>query len=694
MKERPTFQRAWLTPRTVVPVIFGLVLWCYWPALQGGLVWDDAAHVTKTELRSWAGLGRIWSDIHATQQYYPLLHSAFWLEHRLWGDATLGYHLTNMLLHVTACVLLALVLRRLWEPARNAVRAAPVSAGNGGSPSVPEGTEWLAAMLFAVHPVCVESVAWISEQKNVLSLVFYLSAAFVYLGFDATRRARSYAFATVFFLLALGTKTVTATLPAALLVVLWWRNGSLRWRRDVGPLLPWFLAAAAAGSLTAWVERVLIGAHGASYDLSLGERVLLAGRVIWFYLGKLVWPADLMFVYPRWDVRAAAGGWFFWLTGAAAVTVGLWLLRRKTRGPLACWLFFIGSLFPALGFFNVYPFAFSYVADHFQYLACLGVIVLIAAALTRLPAELPPPLRFAGIGLCAALVGGLALLAHQQSRSYRDSVTLYRTTLAKNPDCWMAHNNLAMEIENEPEHVPEALAHYAEALRIKPDDSGVHNNLGNRLMMLGREAEAIAQFGEALRLDPTSLLPRLNLANALAKDPQRLAEAMGHYAEALRLDPENGLSHFSLAVTLATIDGRAAEAQAEFEATLRLLPDYAGAHAGLAELLARLPGRGAEAEAEYRATLELAPKDAKTHYNYAVWLESAPGRAAEAMAHYEEALRINPAYAQAHNNLAILFAQRRQFDLARVHWEAAVKAKPDYDDAIRNLRLLEKRTQK
>src|SRR5271157_527348 len=191
-------------------LILGLTLACYWPALRGELVWDDDAHVTRPEIRSVAGLWQIWSDLHATQQYYPLLHSAFWIEHRLWGDAPLGYHLINVLLHAAAACLLVLILRRL--------RVAGA---------------WLAGLLFAVHPVCVESVAWISEQKNTLSLVFYLLAALAYLRFDRGRRRKWYALALGLFVLALLSKSVTAMLPGALLLVLFWRRGRLSWRRDV-----------------------------------------------------------------------------------------------------------------------------------------------------------------------------------------------------------------------------------------------------------------------------------------------------------------------------------------------------------------------------------------------------------------------------------------------------------------------------
>ena len=278
----------------------------YLPALRGGLLWDDNMHVTRADLRSLHGLWRIWFDLGATQQYYPLLHSAFWLEHRLWGDAVLGYHLTNVVLHAASAFLVVMIVRRLSLPGA-----------------------WLAGFVFALHPVCVEAVAWISEQKSTLSGVFYLAAALIYLHFDRTRRKSQYFAALGLFVLALMSKTVTATLPAAILVIFWWQRGRLDWRRDVLPLVPWLAVGASAGLFTAWVESTprLIGAQGPQYALTWLQRLLLAGRVPWFYAWKVLWPADLMFTYPHWKIDSGdlrqylfplgIGGPGGWLSGSS-----------------------------------------------------------------------------------------------------------------------------------------------------------------------------------------------------------------------------------------------------------------------------------------------------------------------------------------------------------------------------------------
>ncbi len=230
----------------------------------------------------WPACGGFGSRSARRSSTYPLLHSAFWLEHRLWGDRTTGYHLVNLSLHLVSALLVAAIVRQLRLPGM-----------------------WLAAAIFALHPVQVESVAWITEQKNTLSTVFYLASALVYLGFDRTRSRVRYLWASALFVCAVLSKTSTATLPAALLVVIWWQRGRLRWRSDVAPLVPWLIFGAAAGLLTAWVERQYIGAMGEDFALNALGRVLLAGRVVWFYAAKLAWPSGLSFNYPHWDIDPA-----------------------------------------------------------------------------------------------------------------------------------------------------------------------------------------------------------------------------------------------------------------------------------------------------------------------------------------------------------------------------------------------------
>ncbi len=602
------------------------LLAAYWPALEGGLLWDDDAHVTKPALRSIEGLGRIWTELGATQQYYPLLHSAFWLEHRLWGDAVTGYHLVNLLQHAAAAWLVMLLMRRLELP----------------------GAE-LAAGIFALHPVAVESVAWISEQKNTLSAVLFLGAALLYLEFDRSRRRRTYALALGLFILALLTKTVTATLPAVLLVLFWWQRGRLSLRRDVLPLLPWFALALASGLFTAWVERSLIGAQGVEFDLTTIQRGLLAGRALCFYFGKLIWPIDLVFIYPRWTLDPTV--WWQYLFPAAVVLLGavlLWRARRQ-RGPLAVFLLYSGTLFPALGFFNVYPFLFSYVADHFQYLASLAVIVPAAGILTRLTTALPTPAR---ISLAVVLLLTLGGLTWAQTWQYKDAATLYRTVLRDNPDCWLAYNNLGNLAIRSPDGLDEATAHYSEVVRLRPNFADGHFNLANTLAKHpDRRTEAIAHYETALRLQPDHADASNHLGNLLARDPAQLPRAIACFEAALRSNPAFAEAHCNLGNALSRLADRRTEALAHYAEAIRLRPDFTDAHYNLAVAYARLPGRRDAAMAEFATVIRLQPDFAEAYFGLGVLLYEQPERRVEADRHFDTALRLRPDWTVARQHI-------------------------------------------
>jgi len=620
----------------------------YLPALRGGFLWDDNMHVTRPDLQSLHGLWRIWFDLGATQQYYPLLHTAFWLEHRIWGDATLCYHLTNVALHAVSACLVVMIARRL----------SVVGA-------------WLAGFVFALHPVCVEAVAWISEQKSTLSGLFYLLAALTYLRFDQTRRKSHYFLALGLFVLALMTKTVTATLPAALLVIFWWQRGRLAWRRDVLPLLPWFAVGASAGLLTAWVESNprFIGAQGTHYALTMLERLLLAGRVPWFYAWKVLWPSNLMFIYPRWTIDPGQWWQYLFPLGMAAVAAALVVLARRNRGPLAGFLFFAGTLFPVLGFLNVYPFRYSYVADHFQYLAILGIIVPAASGLTVLAGRLAPGRALSGnnqfnlrqphgysgiapkiaaIALPALLLTTLAAATLQQSGMYRDYETLFRETLARNPASALVHNNLGVMLMSTGRE-PEAAVQFEEAVRLAPDSPDYRVNLGLALAQLpGRLADAIAAYQTALKTDPHFPSAHLNLGLALTSMPGRLPDAIAEYRKAIaeyrtaaRNEPNFWEAHFNLGLAYAQIAGRETDAIAEYRTALRMKPDSALAHFHLGNTFHKM-GRVAEAIGEYQASLSIDPGVPEVHYELAYALAQIPGRVPEAIAECRKMLLLKP----------------------------------------------------
>jgi tetratricopeptide (TPR) repeat protein len=615
-------------------LVFAVII-AYQPAWNGKPIWDDDEHITKPELRSLDGLARIWIEPGASQQYYPIVHSIFWVEYRLWGDATLGNHLINILLHTGCALLLVKILRRLEVP--------------GG---------WLAAAIFALHPMEVESVAWISELKNTLSGVCCLGAALVYLNFDRDRKRTDYAGALGLFILGLMAKTVIATLPAALLVVFWWKRGVLSSKRDVLPLLPFFAVGIASGLFTAWMERKFVGAEGSEFDFSLVERCLIAGRAFWFYLGKLFWPANLVFIYPRWNVSQAVWWQYLFPATALLLLAGCWLLRRRARGPLVGLLFFAGTLFPALGFFNVYPFRYSFVADHFQYLAGIGPIVLAATGMTIAFGFLERRKPFLKPVLCGGLLVTLGVLTWQQCGMYANIETLWRTTLDRNSNSFMAHLNLGIVLAQKGS-VDEAITQFQKTLEIKPDYAKAHNNLGLALLQKGSVDEAVTRFQKAIEIKPDYAEACYNLGNALIKEGN-VDEAIIHYQKALQIKPDYAEASYNLGNALIQ-KGSVDEAITHYQRAIEIKPDYAEAHNNLGKTLLNR-GRVDEAITQFKMVLQIKPDHANACYNLGLALLQ-KGRADEAITCFQKTLLIKPDFPEAQNDLAWLLATASQASL-------------------------------
>jgi protein O-mannosyl-transferase len=690
---RQTTQHA--TPvRWWFPYLFALALAvatfaAYAPAWHGGLVWDDEMHVTRPALRSLAGLASIWTDVRATLQYYPVLHSAFWLEHRLWGDATLGYHLANIVEHTGVALLLALILRRIRIPGA-----------------------FFAAFIFALHPVHTESVAWISEQKNTLSGLFYLGAAWLYLRFDETRSWRWYAASLGVFVLAVLSKTVTATLPGALLVVFWYLRGRLSWRHDVLPTLPLFIVGGSAATITAWFELAVNKSVGAEFQLGWVERILLAGRSLWFQLGKLIWPTGLSFMYPRWDIDAGVWWQYVFPFAAAALAVVLWAIRDRSRAPLAAFLLFVGTLFPVLGFFTLYTFRYALVANHYQYLASIGPITLAAAGLAVVARRVGTPVL--RVVAAVVLVGVLGFVTRLDAAKFESSETLLQDTLQKDPRSWFACNNLG-SLRLTQGRLAEARAAFEQAIVLKPDLAEAHNNLGNTwlrqgaldkatqshgravalkpdfaeahnnlgvdLSQAGRVSEAAEHYRRAITLDPQYAMSHFNLANALV----RMRDASGaeeQYRQALAIDPRFALAHYSLGLELLS-QGRTREADAELAEAFRLDPDFSRGYyeLGNAQLQRGLIGNAIES---YRHAIRILPDYAEAHGNLGAAL-LAKGRLAEAVSELEQAIRLKPGYAKARNNLGVALERQGRSGEAAVLYAEALRLDPGNVQAQANL---------
>jgi tetratricopeptide (TPR) repeat protein len=672
-------------------LLLAATLLVYLPAWNGAPVYDDTDHLTPPELRSLTGLARIWTEFGVVSQYYPITHSALWLEHRLWGDAMLGYHLVNLLLHAFAALVLVRILKRLEIPGA-----------------------WLAGAIFALHPVMAESVAWISELKNTLSGIFYLGAALAYLNFDRTRRGNYFALALFLFVAGLLSKSVIATLPAALLLIFWWKRGRLSWKQDALPLLPFFLIGISQGVLTAWMERKFIGAQGQDFDFTFVERALISGRVIWFYLGKLLWPGNLVFIYPRWQISAATAWQYFFPVATLLIVAALWMLRKRWRGPLAAALFFIGTLFPVLGFLNVYPFRYSFVADHYQYLASVGIIVAASAGIARLLARSPGGEQRVVGTFCGALLATLAILSWQQAHKYRDDETLWRTTIAQNPACFLGYSNLSADLLQRGQ-VVEAILMGEKALGIESRFAEPHNNLANALREQGRSDDAFFHYQKALQIRPDLAQVQCNVGYILLQRDQ-LDEAMAHFQRAVQLRPEFVKARINLANVLLR-KGRSDEAIVQLRAALNIQPDDPEAHSNLGNALLQKgdwdaaarhlekalsvqpgnamaqddlgnallqQGRVDEAVVHYQRALALQPDFDLAHYNLgcALFQQGAP---VQAIGHFQKALAVQPGFVAAHYQLGNALLQQGQLDDAIVHYEKAVALQPDFANAHLNL---------
>jgi tetratricopeptide (TPR) repeat protein len=547
-----------------------LTLFAYFPATAAGFVWDDDLYLTQNPcLRDWRGLARLWIPGN-TVQYYPAVFTTFWVEQRVFGLEPAGYHIVNVVLHALNAVLVWRVCRGLWIPGA-----------------------WFVGAVFAVHPVHVESVAWITERKNVLSGLFYLAAFLAYRRFQAEdavprknggrtappqgRAWRWYGAALILFVLALLSKTVTCSLPAALILAMLWRREPVTVRRLL-PLAPLFALGLALALLTLWLEQTQVGAQGPESELGLAQRVIVASRALLFYAQKLLVPAPLIFVYPRWEIdpsRLASYGPLAVVLVLSAAAITAW--RREARGPALALAFFAGTLFPALGFLDVYyQMRYSYVADHFQYLASLGLIALVVGGVA---------LRWTGSAASVAgalVLAVLGLLTWRQCTTYADAETLWRATIRQNPGAWMAHSNLAKLLSERGEN-QEALEHLQQALALPASartTEQLRYNLAVTLTKLGHFPEALEQYR---LLHASSNDMEVKLAQTLER-LGRDEEAEEFYRQALEGEraPE-ALIPYGMHLVRR---GRPEEAIVWFELYVRKHPDDANALMFLADAYA------------------------------------------------------------------------------------------------------------
>ena len=617
-----------------------LVAVSYFPALLGGFVWDDRAFTEAAAVQEASGLWRIWfapREIQGEGHYWPLTYTTFWLEHRLWGFAPLGFHAVNLLLHCANTVLLWRLLTRLAVPGA-----------------------WVAAAVFAVHPVHVEAVAWVIGRKDLLATLCCLAAMLTWLRFVAqpyaTHRTRRYVLALGLFAAGLLCKSIGVTLPAALLIHCWWTQGRVT-GTDLLRVAPFFaVGLGIAAADVAYYEEVI------DVDFTLIERVLIAAHALWFYVGKLLWPASLVVIYPHWDVHVADPRAWAYVGAAIVGAVALWMLRRRIgRGPFAGALFFAVTLSPVLGLVEYGYMQFSFVTDRYQYLADVGALaVLVGAAAsllqtgTRFPAAvraLPATVRTLGprgwgaAGLTAGILMLLGTLTWRQAGIYRDEPTFFRHIVSRNPTARDAHLNLGKALF-ESDRAEEALAAYHIAVAQRPDSYKAQFSVGLVLAHLGRLAEAEPYLRRTLELNPHYRDAHFVAGRTFA-GLGRPDEAERHYLRALDLDPAYLPTYVSLGALLVGAQ-RYADAEPHLQRALEIAPRDAGALQNMA--LARF-GRQQYAEALdfYRRVVEMQPDHAAAHSGMGAALYYL-GRAEEALASIDRALALDPTLEEARNN--------------------------------------------
>jgi tetratricopeptide (TPR) repeat protein len=658
-------ERDWFQALTLI--LF--VILAYQPMWRAGFMWDDNLIVTSNPcVVGPIGLKEIWTTSAA--RFYPLVLSTFWLEHALWGLRPVPFHLVNILMHATSAVALWRVLRSLDFK---------------GS--------WLGAAFWALHPVQVETVAWISEMKNTESCLFYLLTILFYIkGLKAGPASQAaagrwnFALSLLFAAAAMASKSSTLLMPVVLGLCTWWVKGRWRWR-DMARIVPFLFMAIVAIAITVQIVQ-RYGGDEMKWARSWPERVALAGDVFWFYLGKLAWPHPLMTFYPGWEIDPGQLTSYLPAATLLLVLAVLWFNHRSWSRPyLFAFAYYLISLLPVMGLFGVTGFRYSLVEDHLQYLASMGPLALAGAGLTRLTDLAISTRRWAQPAFLGALLLVFGTLTWKMTWVFQDETSLWTYNLAQNPTCWLAYNGLGAGLANQGK-LDEAMKLYRTSLEIKPNYAEPHSNLGEALAQKGEWDAAIAEYREAVTLNPNLARPFIKLGEALFRTG-RVDEAISQYRSALGIDPYAALAYNDLGLALAQ-KGELADAIPQYEKAVSLDPHFAAAHNDLGVALFR-GGQVDAAIVEYQKALQIDPANAQTRDNLGLALTEAgvallrAGRMDEAIAQFQDALKSAPTLAQAHSDLGIALAQTGKLDAALAEFQEALRLKPSDEAARINL---------
>jgi tetratricopeptide (TPR) repeat protein len=608
--------------------IAAAALWMFAPVLHGDWLWDDDVDVAQNPvIQSANGLWSIWFRPGTLIDYYPLKASVQWVQWHLWGDDTFGYHVTNLVLHIASSLLVWRLFHKLG------LRLA-----------------WLGGLLFAIHPVQVESVAWITELKNTLSMPLFLLSMIFYVDYDTRGSRGEYVLALGFFLLAMLSKTTMVMFPVVLLLYAWWKRDRIGWN-DLKASAPFFLVSLVLGWVTlrvgVWYDQLLQTPYAAP-ELGFLPRLALAGSSLAFYVWKAVWPVGLLPLYPPWKIDPPS----LWDLLPWPILAGLlfWFWKNRAgwgRHALLGLGFFVIMLAPFVSVRVAGYMDFTWVMDHFLYIPIVGLIGLAVAGAARVEARLSATERAAGLALVAVVVVVLGFGSRDYAGEFVDNETLWTYALAQNPQSAVAHNNLGtaynaeqrpqdalaqfqLAVQLEPDFAEanynlgsalakagrfgEAIPHLQEALKTHPRDLQALNDLGYAFVHQGRVAEAIDLYQQALASSPDVAALQINLGNALVQ-AGRVSEALGHYQQALGLDPNSAVAWYLIGLAQMK-GGQVVDAINAYRRAIALQPDFAPAHTNLGIALAQ-EGQTAEARAEFETALGLNPDDANARADLA-----------------------------------------------------------------------------
>ncbi len=637
-----------------VAAITLITFFVYFPSLTNGFIWDDDDYIINNfSIQKTEGLKEIWFS-YKTPQYYPVVFSSFWLEYQLWGQNPTGYRVVNLVFHIFNALLIYLILFKLYKPI-----ALP------------------AALIFALHPVQVETVAWITERKNIFGAFFYLLATFFYIRFYESQQKKDYGLSLLSFTFALLSKSITATFVIVPLLIRWWQ-GRKFCPRDFIQLTPFVLLGFAAGLNTVYLEIVRVGAKGSSWSLPLLGKLVLPGKIILFYIYKLVFPYELIFFYPRWSIDPSI--FRQWLPSlCVALTLGLLLFYRAKvgRAAFALFLCFVASLFPALGFFNVYPMMYSYVADHFQYIASISMIILLCAAAGFIAQRMvferfafaPKTRQIAFIVALVIIVPILGFKSYSYSKVFKNRETLFMDVIRKNPGAWMAHNNLGMVYISKGE-VSRAFDQFQQTLKIRPKDCTALNNLGNIYKARGSWEKARTAYETCLAADPEYATAHNNLGLVHVHSGD-LRQARERFEKAAALDPMAHNTQLNLGL-LYLQQKEYDKSMAHYQKAIAIHPYYVEAYLQMGLLYAQT-GRNTKARQAFEKVLEIDPDNFHAHNNLGI-LYRHDGRVEAAVVHFRKAVTLDPNSLQARYNLGEALLELGQKDEARMHFREIPRA--------------------